>query len=178
MNDATLSNQPPDEMERLTLAMREALTDPMVERLTSMGANALELLDRMNDPQTREAVHTLIDRLAELHKVGALDTACDMLMLLHAARNALTDNMVERLFVFFEQMINTVGNEAMGEIAENTRLALDEAAHESQRSAPRGGLMAMLSLLSNPESQRSLAFLLSFSEKLQKRTAQGYVATP
>jgi uncharacterized protein YjgD (DUF1641 family) len=178
MNDATLTNQPPDEMERLTLAMREALTDPMVERLTTMGANGLELLDRMNDPQTREAVHTLIDRLAELHKVGALDTACDMIMLLHAARNALTDNMVERLFAFFEQMVNTVGNEAMGEIAENTRLALDEAADETQRALPRGGLMAMLSLLSKPESQCSLAFLLAFGEKLQRQTARGYVATP
>jgi uncharacterized protein YjgD (DUF1641 family) len=173
MSEATLTNQPPDEMARLTLAMREALTDPMVERLTTMGANGLELLDRMNDPGTREAVHSLLDRLTEMHKVGALDTACDMLMLLHGAKSALTDNMVERLFVFFEQMINTVGNEAMGELAENTRLALDEAAGEAKKAAPRGGLMAMISLLSNPETQRSVSFLLSFSRKLQTRASEG-----
>ncbi len=169
MSEAMLSNQPPDEMARLTLAMREALTDAMVERLTTMGANGLELLDRMNDPGTREAVHSALDRLSEMHKVGALDTACDMLMLLHAARSALTDNMVERLFVFFEQMINTVGNEAMGELAENTRLAFDEAADEAKKSAPRGGLMAMISMLSKPETQQSLAFLLAFGEKLRAR---------
>jgi uncharacterized protein YjgD (DUF1641 family) len=171
MSEATLSNQPPDEMERLTLAMREALTDSMVERLTVMGANGLELLDRMNEPGTRDAVHTLLDRLSEMHKVGALDTACDLLMLLHGAKSAMTDNMVERLFVFFEQMITTVGNEAMGELAENTRLALDEAADETKKAPPRGGLMAMISMLSQPETQQNLAFLLSFSEKLKKRSA-------
>ncbi len=173
MSETILTNRPPEEMERLTLAMREALTDSMVERLTTMGANGLELLDRINDPGTREAVHSLLDRLTEMHKVGALDTACDMLMLLHGARSALTDNMVERLFVFFEQMINTVGNEAMGELAENTRLALDDAVDEAKAAPPRGGLMSILSMLSRPESQQSLAFLLAFGEKLRARTGAG-----
>ncbi len=62
MSDMTLSNQPPDEMTRLTLAAREALTDSMVERLAMLGGNALELLDRLNDPNTSAAVHTMIDR--------------------------------------------------------------------------------------------------------------------
>jgi uncharacterized protein YjgD (DUF1641 family) len=173
MTDMTLSNQPPDEMARLTLAAREALTDSMVERLAMLGGNALELLDRLNDPSTSAAVHTMIDRLTELHKVGALDTVCDLALTVHAMRSALTDSMVERLFMFAESMINTVGNEAMGELAENTRLALEEAAHESKAAAPRGGMMAALSLLSKPETQRSLAFLLAFSAKLQGRAAGG-----
>jgi len=170
MNDSSLTNQPVDEMARLTLAAREALTDSMVERLAVTGANALELLDRLNDERTSAAVHALIDRLTELHKVGALDTLCDTVMLLHAARNASTDNIVERLFAFFEQMINTVGNEAMGTVADNARQALDEAAAEAAAQTPRGGLFATLSLLSKPEAQRSLSFLLSFGEKLQQRT--------
>jgi uncharacterized protein YjgD (DUF1641 family) len=166
MND--ISNQPPlGEMERLTLAAREALTDNMVERLSMMGGNALELLDRLNDPNTSAAVHSLIDRLTELHKLGALDTVCDLAVMLHASRNALTDNMVERLSMFIESMINTVGNEAMGELAENTRLALEEAAQEAKAAAPSGGIMATLSMLSKPETQRNLAFLIAFSTKLQ-----------
>jgi uncharacterized protein YjgD (DUF1641 family) len=164
----TLSNQPPDEMARLTLAAREALTDSMVERLAMLGGNALELLDRFNDPDTSAAVHSMIDRVTELHKVGALDTVCDLALALHAMRSALTDNMVERLFTFVESMINTVGNEAMGELAENTRVALEEAAHETAHTAPsRGGVMAAMALLSKPETQRNLAFLLAFSSKLQ-----------
>ncbi len=173
MND--MSNQPPlGEMERLTLAAREALTDNMVERLAMLGGNAMELLDRLNDPATSEAVHKMVDRLTEMNKVGALDTVCDLAMTLHAVRSALTDNMVERLFMFAENMINTVGNEAMGELAENARIALEDAARETAKGpAPRGGVMATLSLLSKPETQRSLAFLLAFSNKLQGRAAHG-----
>jgi uncharacterized protein YjgD (DUF1641 family) len=169
MDDITLTNQPPvDELTRLMLAAREALTDSMVERLAVTGANALELIDRLNDESTSAALHALIDRLTELHKVGAIDTLCDTLMMVHAARNALTDNMVERLFTFFEQMINTVGNEAMGELAQNTRIAIEAATEEVSQMAPRGGLMALLSMLSKPEVQRSLAFLLAFNEKIQR----------
>ncbi|HZD90839.1 MAG TPA: DUF1641 domain-containing protein [Pseudolabrys sp.] len=166
MDDMT--NQPPmDEMARLSLAAREALTDNMVERLTTMGGNALELLDRLNDPDTSAAVHSLVDRLTELHKVGAIDTVCDLALTLHAVRNALTDNMVERLFMFMESMINTVGNEAMGELAENTRVAFEEAAQETAHAKPSGGIMGMMSMLSKPETQKSLAFLLAFSSRLQ-----------
>ncbi len=167
MNDMT--NQPMDEMARLSLAAREALTDGMVERLAMMGGNALDLLDRLNDPDTSAAVHSLIDRLTELHKVGAIDTVCDLALTLHAVRSALTDNMVERLFMFMESMINTVGNEAMGELAENTRMAFEEAAQETAQSKPSGGIMGMMSMLSKPETQKSLAFLLAFSSKLQAR---------
>src|SRR3974377_1949718 len=145
MDDITLSNKPPaDELLQLTLAAREALTDTMVERLAVTGANALELIDRLNDESTSAALHTLIDRMTELHKVGAIDTLCDTLMMVHAARNALTDNMVERLFTFFEQMINTVGNEAMGELAQNTRTAIEAAAEETGQMTTRGGVFVTL----------------------------------
>jgi uncharacterized protein YjgD (DUF1641 family) len=173
MSDMTLSNQPPDEMTRLTVAAREALTDSMIERLAMLGGNAMELLDRLNDPDTSAAVHSMIDRVTELHKVGALDTVCDLALALHAARNALTDSMVERLFMFAESMINTVGNEAMGELAENTRSAFEAAAKETAQAKPRGGMLAMLQMLSKPEAQRSLAFLLAFSDKLQRSASGG-----
>jgi uncharacterized protein YjgD (DUF1641 family) len=165
-------NQSMDEMARFTLAAREALTDSMVERLAVTGANLAELADRLNDPQTSAAIHQLLDRLTELHKVGAIDTMFGLVLLLHAARNASTDNIVDRLFGFAEQMINTVGSESMAELAENARIAIEEAAVETaQGAAPKGGLLNTLSLLSKPETQRSLAFLLSVSQKLQQRAA-------
>ena len=168
MND--MSNAPVDQFDQLKLAAREALTDSMVERLATTGANALELVDRLNEPATSEAVHHVINRITELHKVGALDTLFDLMALLHAARAAATDNIVERLFTFLEQMVNTVGNEAMGELAENTREALAEAAEETARQPARGGIMGTVQMLSKPETQQSLAFLLAFSQKLQKRS--------
>ena len=171
MNDLSRSNAPFDELGQLQKAAREALTDSMVERLAITGANALQLLDRLNDERTSEAINVLIDRLTELHRVGALSTLFDMVVLLHAARDASTDNIIERLFGFVEQMINTLGNEAMATLASNTRQALDEAAAETGQTAPRGGLLATISMLSKPEAQRSLAFLLSFGEKLQRASA-------
>jgi uncharacterized protein YjgD (DUF1641 family) len=169
-----ITNQPPSDMDRLTLAVREALTDTMVERIAAASANAMALLDRFNDEATSEAVHSLIDRVTELHKLGALDTLFHIITLLHAARNATTDNIIERLFMFVESMVNTVGNEAMGELAENTRLSLEEAARDmAHATPPRGGMMATLSLLSKPETQKTLAFLLAFSERLQQRTKSG-----
>lgn len=169
MND--MSNTPVNEFDQLQIAAREALTDSMVERLATTGANAMELVDRLNDPATSAAIHHVIDRVTELHKVGALDSLFDLMALMHAARAAATDNIVERLFTFLEQMVNTVGNEAMGELAENTREALAEAAEESAKQPARGGFMGTVAMLSKPETQQSLAFLLAFSQKLAQRSA-------
>jgi uncharacterized protein YjgD (DUF1641 family) len=168
MSDVSLSNAPIDELGQLQQAAREALTDSMVERLAITGANALQLPDRLNDERTSDAINVLIDRVTELHKVGALNTMFDMILLLHAARDASTDSIIERLFGFVEQIINTVGNEAMATLAGNARQALDEAAAETAQTVPRGGLLATISMLSKPEAQRSLAFLLSFGAKLQR----------
>ena len=175
MSEATtrsLSNQPPvSELERLSVAAREALTDSMVERLSVTGANALELVDRLNDETTREAVHSAIDQLVELHRVGALQTLFDLVALIHAARAAATDNIVERMFGFMEYTLNTVGSEEMATLANNVRVSMDDAATETMAQPARGGLFSTLSLLSKPESQQSLQFLLSFGDKL--RQAQG-----
>jgi uncharacterized protein YjgD (DUF1641 family) len=172
MDDTRLSNQPPpDELSRLAQAAQEALTDGIVERLATTGANALELLDRFNDDGTRAALNATIDRLTELHKVGALDTLFDTVMLVHAARNAATDNVVERLFTLVEQLINTLATEDMAILAGNMREALAEAALETKDLKPRPGILSARSLIVKPETQQGLAFLLAFAEKLRQRTA-------
>jgi uncharacterized protein YjgD (DUF1641 family) len=172
MTDTTsppaLPNEPqPSEIERLTLAMREALTDSMVERLSVTSANALEVVDRLNDDETRAAVHSVIDQISELHRIGALQTLFDFVALFHAARSAATDNIVERLFAFLEHILNTVGSEEMASLADNMRLSMDEAAAETAATPASGGLFSALKLLSKPESQQSLQFLLTFGEKLR-----------
>ena len=166
-NEATLSNQPTDEMARLARAASEALTDNVVERLSITGANALEVVDHLNDPDTREAVHTALQRLTDLHRSGALNTLFDLVVLLHGARDALTDNMVERLFGFAEQMLNTLGSEDLATLTDVGRTALREAAEETAGAAPRGGLLATISMMSRPETQRSLEFMLAFATKLR-----------
>jgi uncharacterized protein YjgD (DUF1641 family) len=152
----------------LAQAAQEALTDTMVERLSVAGANALEVVDRLNDEDTRSAVMALIDKLTEMHRIGALDTLFDTLTLVHAARSALTDNMIERLFIFVEHMINNMATEEVAVMAHNARVAMDEAVDELRsRPAPGGGVMSTVRMLSNPRSQKALQFLLAFACKLQ-----------
>jgi uncharacterized protein YjgD (DUF1641 family) len=172
MHDAPVSNQPPpDELSRLVQAAQEALTDRIVERLAATGGNALDLLDRLNDDGTRAALHRTLDRLTELHQVGALDTLFDTVMLVHAARNAATDSIVERLFALVEQFVGAVATEDMARLAGNLREALDEAAAETRDLRPRAGILAARTLITKPETQQGLAFLLAFAENLRKRTA-------
>lgn len=163
---------------RLVQAASEAMTDNMVERLSITSANALEVVDRLNDEDTRDAVMSVIDKMTELHRSGALETLFDTVSMLHGARSALTDNMVERLFIFVEHMINNLANEEIAEMAHNTRRAMEEAVDEtSAQGAPSGGLLSMVSMLSKPETQNALQFLLAFACKMEARsTAQHSIA--
>ena len=164
-----IPNMPEDETARLILAAREALTDSMVERLAITGGNALEVVDRLNDEDTREAIHAALDRLTELHRIGALDTLFDLVAIIHASKSASTDAIVERLFGFVEQMVNTLGSDNLARLAEGASGAMEDAVRETADAKPSGGVFSTLSMLSKPESQKSLMFLLAFAGNLQKR---------
>lgn len=174
MNEMPFPNQPVDDMSRLAQAAREALTDQMVERFAITGGNALELLDRLNDEPTSAAIHSLIDRLTEMHKVGALNTACDMVMLVHAARSAVTDGMVERLFAFVESLLGAASHENVADMIHNASHSLEEAAADCAKNPASRGMMSTLSMLSKPETQRSLQFLMCFAGKLQDRSTASH----
>lgn len=164
-----LANMPEDEIARLILAAREAMTDSIVDRLAVTGSNALEVIDRINNEETRDAIHTALDRLTELNRIGALDTLFDLVAIIHASKSASTDNIVDRLFAFFEQMVNTLGSDNLARLAEGATGAMEDAVRETADAKPSGGVLSTLSLLSKPESQKSLMFLLSLAKNMQKR---------
>jgi len=173
MNDTPSGrNEPLSELERLTRAAGDALTDGMIERLSDTGANALEILDRLNDENTRDAVHKLLDRVTELNDSGALDTLFDLVGLVHAAREAATDAMVDRFFEFVEHMVNNLGTEEMALLAHNTRRAMEEAADQSAGQPAEGGLLKTMAMLSKPETQQALAFMTTFASRMQARTQE------
>lgn len=167
-----MANAPAEELNRLTKAVTEALTDSMVERLGTTGANVLEVVDRLNNEETRDAIHTVLRRLTELQRTGALNTLFDLVVLLHAVREASTDNIVERLFGFIETIANTLAHEDMAALADSTRTALQQATAQTAAAPATGGMFATMSLLSKPESQRSLQFLLNFGANLQRQCAK------
>jgi uncharacterized protein YjgD (DUF1641 family) len=157
-----------DDVVRMAQAAQEALTDTMVERLSITGANAMEVVDRLNDEETRDAVMSLIDMITDLHRIGALQTLFEAVTTLHGARSALTDNMIERLFIFVEHMINNLANEEVAAMTHNARTAMEEAVDEIRsRPEPSGGLVATIRMLSRPEANRALQFMLAFACKMQ-----------
>jgi uncharacterized protein YjgD (DUF1641 family) len=165
-------NAPQEELTRLATAASEALTDSMVERLTGTGANALEVVDKLNNEETREAIMFAIDRLTDLYRVGALETLFSGLELLHASRMAMTDNMVDRLFLFGEHMVNNLGTEELASMAHNAREALEDAIDETADKRHAGGLFSTISMLSKPETQHALNLMLTFACKMQKRAVE------
>lgn len=165
---AALSNMPDDELTRLMTAAQDALTDSMVERMSTTAGNALEIVDRLNDELTRDAIHTIIDQVTELHRNGGLQTLFEVVALVHAARNAATDSIVERLFAFTEYMLSNVATEEMAELLDNVRCSLNEAAKESQEESA-GGVLKTMRMLSTPEAQATIRMMLLFGEKFQAR---------
>jgi uncharacterized protein YjgD (DUF1641 family) len=162
-----------DEVQRLFMAVSEALTDQMVERLSTTGSNSLEVIDRLNDEDTREAVLTFLDQMTALHRAGGLVAMFEIIHMLGAIRNALTDPMIERLTTFLENTVNTLSTEAIAGMAEDSCMALRDArAKMEDAPQPRGGIFTTLRMLSEPETQHSLRFLLAFASQLQKGSSE------
>ncbi|ROR32357.1 hypothetical protein [Inmirania thermothiophila] len=159
------------DLVRLLHGAREALTDSMVERLVTALGNLGELADLLNDEVNRKAMAEAIQAFGELHRLGATQTLFDLVRLVHAARDAATDSMVERGFVFIEQMVNNLANEEMAELAHQTRRAMEEALEECVQVPAGGGLLGTVRMLANPEAQSALRFLLAFGCRLQQRAA-------
>ena len=156
------------DMDRLIVGAKDALTDNMVERLAETAGSALEIVDRLNEPDTRAAMHSLIDTLTELHRTGALDTLYESALLIHAMRSAATDSIVERITMFLEHLFDTFDDEELIRHLRNLSGALEEAAKTANESQPKGGLFEMLALIRSPESQQNLTFLLKLGEALRK----------
>lgn len=155
------------EAERMFTAVSDALSDQMVERLAATAGSALEIVDRLNDEDTKDAVLTMIDELTALHKAGGLTKAFELIHMVNAIRNAMTDQMIERLVGYAEYMITNLATEELADLASDATTALNEAREEVAADDSAGGLFSTMRLLTQPETQRSLKFLLSFAAKLR-----------
>ncbi len=151
----------------LIQGLTDALTDGMVERLVTTLGNGLELLDKFNDDDTRAALDEMINQLTMLHRSGGLVSLFETIHMINAMRNAMTDGMVERMAIFIEHMIANMANEEIAELAGQTHESLLEAREEIAGSPSPGGLMSSIRLLSQPETQDALRFMVAASKRLQ-----------
>jgi uncharacterized protein YjgD (DUF1641 family) len=163
-------NRPADQFARFGTAAVEAMTDGMVERLAGTAGNTLELADKLNDPDIREGVSALLDAVGAMQRSGALGTLVEVVHLLHAVRSAASDSMIERAFIFVEHMVNTLGNEDLGTLAYEAKSAMEDAVDHCGIPAGGGGLFGSLRMLSRPDTQEAIRFMLAFACSLQKRS--------
>jgi uncharacterized protein YjgD (DUF1641 family) len=158
-----------DEITRLAQGVRDALSDSMVERLTGTAGNALEVVDKLNEPDVKDGLLALLDAVGTMHRTGALQTVIDTVFMLHAMRSAATDSMVDRAFAFIEHMANNLGTEDLATLAHEAKGAMEDAIDSCKIPGGGGGLMGTMRMLSQKETQEALRFMLSFSCSLKKR---------
>lgn len=186
-----------DELERLSEAARDALSDEMVTRLAATAGDAVELIDQLN----RSGLARVIPVLAQMVKNGDVDRLVQLARVYASAEDALTDEMVGRIAEtvgegfslldrlsrggaarFVEMMEKMQASGALERMAailpklaermdhvEHVLACLETAEMETKAApTPRGGLGGLWRMLRDPETQKTLEFLLAFGRHLRK----------
>ncbi|MBI5165021.1 MAG: DUF1641 domain-containing protein [Magnetospirillum sp.] len=166
------------EFSRVGEAVTQAMSDSMVERMTITAANALEVVDRLNDPDIKEGVSTLLEAIGTMQRTGVLQTAIDTVHMIHALRSTLSDSMVDRAFSFIEHMANNLGTEDLATIAHEAKGAMEDALDQCAIPGSGGGLFGTMRMMAKPETQEALRFMLAFSCSLRKRVQVIAKTTP
>ena len=169
-----MNNNAPDlasDIQSLGVAAAAAMSDGMLERLVATGSSAFELVDRLNDSETKAAVNRLLDGLTVMNNTGSLDTIFEVVAMIHAARVAASDGMVERLTSFIESMVTNIATEEIAELARNTEFALYDAAKASNSPSAPTSLFGVLRNLFKPENVRMLNMMINFGANMQERSS-------
>lgn len=187
------------ELEHLTAAARDSLTDEMVSRLSATVADGVDLLDQIN----RSGVGRALPAVAQLVENGDLDRLVALARTYGAAQDATTDEMVsrlaetvstsvslldrlnragaERLVGALEQLAATGAMERLDTLTERLAAGLDvlerlvgalEAANRDMTAKPgaSGGFGGLWQLLRERENQETLRFLLALGRGFRSQS--------
>lgn len=137
------------QLARVYHSAEDALSDEMVGRIAETIGEGMSLLDRMS----RGGASRVVEMMEHMEATGALERAVTTLPKLLEGVAAALPKLVERMD-HLEHVLGSI-----------------EAAAADARSAPRpkGGLLAMLQLMSDPETQRTLQFLLQVGKRVRER---------
>ena len=184
------------ELERVMQAAKDSVTDDMVSRIAENGAQALDLLDRLN----RSGIDRALPVLARLVENGDLQRIVDIARAVAAAEDAMNDDMVGRVAQMAAEglsvidRLNRSGVERLIDILDrlNNSGSLDILADKlpsmikhidmvdqlagclnlgaqdaKQLPPPTGGLMAMMRLMGDAENQAALQFVMSIGKRMR-----------
>lgn len=85
-----------NEVTKIIGAYQNSQTDAMIERMASIMEPLGALASEISKPETFEAIRTSISKITELHSSGALDALSEMASFATAAKNSMTDSLLER----------------------------------------------------------------------------------
>lgn len=196
MNDNTNLADTIPELERVMQAARDSVTDDMVSRLAENGAQALDLLDRLN----RSGIDRALPVLTRLVENGDLQRIVDIARTVAAAEDAMNDDMVgrlaqmgagalsvidrlnrsgvERLIDILDKLHNSGSLDILAdrlprmiehiELVDRLACCLSQGAQDAEQLPPSpGGVMAMLRLMGDAENQAALQFLMSVGKRMR-----------
>ena len=126
--------------------------------------------EALEEEGVSEALVSMIGKINELHKSGGMETLFELVSLLHAMRSAASDDIVERIFEAAGRTTDVLTDEKTLHLIENVRESLHAASLDENEKNKPVGILSLLKLIANPESRKSLAFLLRFAGELEKRS--------
>jgi uncharacterized protein YjgD (DUF1641 family) len=196
MSDNTSEIGSIPELERVMQAAKDSISDDMVSRLAENGAQALDLLDRLN----RSGIDRALPVLTRLVENGDLQRIVDIARTVAAAEDAMNDDMVgrvaqmgaealsvidrlnrsgvERLIDLLDRLNNSGSLDILADklpsmikhidMVDQLAGCLNAGAEDArQLPPPPGGLMAMLHLMGDAENQAALQFLMSVGKRMR-----------
>ncbi len=180
------------ELRRVIEGAQDALTDEMIARLAQTLSESASLLDQLG----RSGIEGAVPVLASMVKNGDLEGVAELVRLIGAARDAITDDMVIRFSAMCSSLLTLLDRLARSEIdglvASLPRLlglldylekedlladfeyCLKETSSlvQSQQRPATGGLKGLWSIARQAETQEALRVALLLSRRLGLRRAE------
>jgi len=189
-------------LARVYGAAEDAASDDMVGRFTDMAGTSIDLLDRLNRSGFERALPVLarlldngdLQRVVDIARtVAAAEDAMNDDMVGRVAQMAaealsvidrLNRSGVERLIDILDRLNNSGSLDILADKLPNMiqhvemvdRLAgcLNQGGEDArQLPPPGGGLMAMVRLMSDPENQAALQFMLAIGKRMRASCKAG-----
>ncbi len=166
------------EAERIFESAADALSDDIVGRLGATMGDGLMLLDQVSRSNLDKAI-PLIDHLVE---TGDLERAANLVRVLGAAGDAMSDDIVSRLgemvnalMIIADRISRNENLHKLLDLLERDYMvdmltsmceaaASAKASHEVQST---GGIMGLLKTMKDPEVQQALKFMSKFSAEFK-----------
>jgi len=104
------------QMATFATAAKNSMGDSVIERSASTMESLGTLANEVAKPEVSDALQDGIKALTELHGSGALDALTQMGTFATAAKNSLTDNLVERSSVTMEKLIEMADEVAKADL--------------------------------------------------------------